>query len=49
MQDKSKEEVLKILKTQESGLTAEEAFRRLQTDGPNELIEKKKKNYSKCF
>lgn len=49
MQDKSKEEVLKILKTQESGLTAEEAFRRLQTDGPNELIEKKEKKLFQMF
>lgn len=49
MQDKSKEEVLKILKTQESGLTVEEAFRRLQTDGPNELIEKKEKKLFQMF
>ena len=43
MQEKTKEEVLEILKTQKGGLTTEEALHRLQTDGANELAEMKEK------
>ena len=47
MQDKTKEEILKTLKTQETGLTTEEALQRLKTEGKNELAEKKEKNLEK--
>ena len=49
MQDKTKEEILKTLKTQETGLTTEEALQRLKTEGKNELAEKKEKNLFAMF
>ncbi|MEM3442179.1 MAG: HAD-IC family P-type ATPase, partial [Candidatus Bathyarchaeia archaeon] len=43
------EEVLKDLNTKESGLSQEEAQRRLQQFGPNELKEEKRKSPIKLF
>jgi Ca2+-transporting ATPase len=44
-----KEKLLEALKTTEAGLSSEEAERRLQEYGPNELIEKKKVTPIKIF
>ena len=49
MQDKTKEEILRILKTSKEGLSSEEALRRLKNDGKNELKEKKEKSLLKMF
>ena len=49
MQDKTKEEILKTLKTQETGLTTEEALQRLKIEGKNELAEKKEKSLLAMF
>ena len=49
MQDKTKEEILRILKTSKEGLSSEEALRRLKNDGNNELKEKKEKSLLKMF
>ena len=49
MQEKTKEEILKNLKTQETGLTTEEALQRLKTEGKNELAEKKEKSLLAMF
>jgi len=44
-----KEQVLTSLKTSEKGLSSEEAARRLQEYGPNELVEKEKVSPLKIF
>ena len=49
MQDKTKEEILKTLKTQETGLTTEEALQRLKTEGKMSLQKKKKKIFLQCL
>ena len=49
MQDKTKEEILKILKTSKEGLSSEEALKRLKNDGKNELKEKKEKSLLEMF
>ena len=45
MQEKSKEEVLELLKTSEQGLTDEEAKARILKNGQNILIKKKQKTF----
>ena len=49
MQDKTKEEILRILKTSKEGLSSEEALKRLKNDGKNELKEKKEKSLLEMF
>jgi Ca2+-transporting ATPase len=44
-----KEKLLEAMKTSEAGLSSEEAERRLQEYGPNELIEKKRATALKIF